>query len=139
MTMTQHQILMDDFRAMRIHDEDVQEERDLGYATERAMHKADGVRQPIVLGEWLRATRRAPSPAEEQDAMVLSACEALDRLNALTAERDAMAAVVDAEVACLVESGMTVTEVGRRLGMSKQRISQRLDAHRTRCHKRGQK
>lgn len=94
-----------------------------------------GGKEPLTLKVWMQQTTPPqPSPTELQDAAVYSAADALDRLNELTRERDAVAALIDYEVACLVELGMTVTEIGRRLGMSKQRISQRLAAHRSRAH-----
>lgn len=96
-----------------------------------------GGEEPLTWKRWLAQTREpGPSPVEDQDQLVYSICEGIDRLNELTRERDAVAAMIDAEVSILVETGMTVTETGKRLGMSKQRVSQRLDAHRRRAHAR---
>lgn len=67
MTYTAQDDLRDSYRAARHNDEMAREDRALGYATERAMHKSEGIRQPVTLAAFLRdAQQLKPSPEERE-------------------------------------------------------------------------
>lgn len=65
MTYTAQDDLRDSYRAARHADELAREDSDRGYATERAMRRAEGARQPVVWADFLRdGQQRAPEPHE---------------------------------------------------------------------------
>jgi DNA-directed RNA polymerase specialized sigma24 family protein len=126
-TYTARDDLLDSYRAARHADEMAREDRDLGYATERAMHKAEGVRQPIMLRDFLRdAQQLAPTPDEHARVMgdYLSVA-ASDHAQAGLAFETATHAL---DLACLDASdcGWTVRRIAQTLGCSHQAVQNRI-------------
>lgn len=120
---TERATLLEDYRVARHAGELDEEARTLGYATERAMQRADGVRGPLTLKDWLRQAQR-PAAGPDDVATVRAAEltraiaahsdaeEARERYEAATTER---AAVFAELVAC----GWSLGEIGRHLGISR--------------------
>jgi len=129
--------MIDDYNAARHADELAREASDLGYATERATQKADGARQPITFGQWLRhAQPAAPSPDEEREAAIVEARSAIEEADAMAQVAAGYAAVRDGEVVALSKLGMSYAEIAVVLGVSRQRVGQYVLAHRARTARR---
>jgi DNA-directed RNA polymerase specialized sigma24 family protein len=120
---TERAVMLEDYRAARIADEQDEEDRTLGYATERAMQRAAGVRQPLTLTDWIRQGQR-PAPGPDDAAAVRAAeltkaiaahsdaDEARERYEEAARER----AAVFAE---LVAAGWSLADIARSLGISR--------------------
>ena len=134
--------LIDDYNAARHADELAREANDLGYATERAMQKADGARQPVTLGQFLRhAQPAAPSPDEERAAAIAECLSAIDEAEAMANVAAGYAAVRDGEIAALIKLGMSLGDISKALGhagrpRTRQRVGQWVKAHRARTARR---
>lgn len=133
MTYTARDDLLDSYRAARHAGELAREERDYGYATERAMQKEDGAPQPVALRDWLRhAQRPAPSPEERAQVQAVLLADTHARVAAAeaaylraVAERDA--AFYDAHT-----DGMTYRAIARVAGISHQMVEKILKRERAR-------
>jgi hypothetical protein len=136
-TYTRRDDLLDSYRAARIADEDAREERDLGYDTERAMHKAEGYRQPVTLAAFLRdAQQLAPSPAEREAVWTAYLTDNLSLVAQAglayeTATRARDLAVHEA----LTEGGWSLRRVARLFGCKHQAVQQMAARHARRTGK----
>ena len=141
MTYTARDDLLDSFRAARIADEDAREERDLGYDTERAMHKAEGVRQPVTLRDFLRDAQPAkPSPDELRRVweIWLRDCDSQVAITGLAYE-SATQARDAAWHDAVSHGGYSARALARLLGCSHQNIIKGLARHQARLDEMGDK
>jgi DNA-directed RNA polymerase specialized sigma24 family protein len=119
--------LLDSYRAARHADELAREERDLGYATERAMHKAEGIRQPVTLRDFLRdAQPLAPSADEHARVMgdYLSVAATDVTVAGLAYEQATQA--LDVACADAQDCGWSLRRIARTLGCSHQAVENRI-------------
>ena len=136
-TYTPRDDLLDSYRAARIADEAHEEERTLGYATEKAMQKAAGVRQPISLRAFLRDGQQLNPSPEERDRVTgdYLAVMQSDMARAGLAYETATRAL---DIACqdAARSGWTLVRIADVLGCTRQAVSVRIAraeaAHRAR-------
>ncbi len=129
--------MIDDYNAARHADELAREANDLGYATERAMHKADGARQPVTLGQWMRhAQPAAPSPDEEKAAAIAECLSAMEEADAMASVAAGYAAVRDGEVVALSKLGMSYADIAAVTGRSRARVGIYVKNHRARTARR---
>jgi DNA-directed RNA polymerase specialized sigma24 family protein len=126
-TYTARDDLLDSYRAARHADEMAREDRDLGYDTERAMHKAEGIRQPVTLRDFLRdAQPLAPTPDEHARVMgdYLSVSASDVAIAGLAYEQATQAL----DLACLdaQECGWSLRRIAQSLGCSHQAVENRI-------------
>lgn len=137
MTLTQagfrRDAMLEEYRVRRWRDEDAREDRDIGYKAERAMHKADGVKQPVTFREFLAQHQPpAPDPAEVEAVSWVAAWDAQAEWESARDELEARAARRDETIAALVATGLTLQQVADIRGVSKQQISKWVAADRRR-------
>lgn len=123
----------DEYRIERMRREDVQEARDLGYATERASQRADGDYRPFTFSDWIRHAQRpaiGPDDVADLDAADLArAWRAHDAAEMARERYERACAERGAVFAEIVGGGWTIGRLAKALGISRSAVHQSVKAH----------